>query len=71
MCKLRHKVRNGQNIPRENEISSFSNLVFSNQNLNFQFRPSKTYSFNPFDLKNLKLILINWPAIRFTGQNEP
>ena len=28
MCKLRHKVRNGQNIPRENEISSFSNLVF-------------------------------------------
>ena len=28
MCKLRHKVRNGQYIPRENEISSFSNLVF-------------------------------------------
>ena len=28
MCKLRHKVRNGQNISRENEISSFSNLVF-------------------------------------------
>ena len=25
MCKLRHKVHNGQNIPRENEIS---NLVF-------------------------------------------
>ena len=30
MCTLRHKVRNGQNIPRENEISSFSNFVFQN-----------------------------------------
>ena len=28
MCKLRHKVRNGQNIPRENQISSFFNFVF-------------------------------------------
>ena len=28
MCKLRHKVCNGQNIPRENEISSFSNFDF-------------------------------------------
>ena len=28
MCKLRHNVRNGQNIPRENKISSFSHLVF-------------------------------------------
>ena len=40
MCKLRHKVRNGQNIPRENQISSFSNLVFQIEisifNLGFQ-----------------------------------
>ena len=28
MCKLLHKVRNGQNIPTENQTSSFSNLVF-------------------------------------------
>ena len=28
MCELRHKVRNGQNITPENQISSFSNLVF-------------------------------------------
>ena len=35
MCKLRHKVRNGQNIPRENQISSFSNFVFQIQILIF------------------------------------
>ena len=28
MCKLRHKVRNSQNIPPSNQISSISNLVF-------------------------------------------
>ena len=28
MCKLRQKVRNGQNIPPSNQILSISNLVF-------------------------------------------
>ena len=28
MCKLSHKVRNRQNIPPLNQISSISNLVF-------------------------------------------
>ena len=28
MCQLCHKVRNGQNIPPYNKISSFSNFVF-------------------------------------------
>ena len=51
MCKLRCKVRNGPNIPPENQISSFSNLFFSNQNLYFHLRLSKTYSLIP-SLKN-------------------
>ena len=41
MCKLRHKVRNGQNIPRENEISSFSNLVFQIKIFSFTLRFQK------------------------------
>ena len=45
MCKLCHKVRNGQIYPLKVQISSIK------QNLNFNFslnfRLSKTYSFNP------------------------
>ena len=45
MCKLRHKVRNGHLYPMKVQISSIS------KRFDFNFRLSKTYSFNP-SLKN-------------------
>ena len=52
MCKLRHKVGNGQNIPLKFNFKLFQSC-FSNKIFYFHFRPSKTYSSNP----SLKSIL--------------
>ena len=46
MCKLRHKVCNGENIPPEIKFQAFL-ILFFKLNLYFHFRLSKTYSFNP------------------------
>ena len=45
-CKLSHKVRNGQIYPLEVQILSISKKNFKLK-LAFNFRLSKTYSFNP------------------------
>ena len=50
MCKLRYKVRNGHFHPMKVQISSISKVFFK-LNFWFNFRLSKTYSFNP-SLKN-------------------
>ena len=83
MCKVRHKVCNGQIYPLKIKFQAFTILYF-------HFRLSKTYSFNPsikntlglnvfenfgretkFNLKNLNSILNNQLALRFIWQNEP
>ena len=51
MCKLRHKVRNSQNLPHGSTNFEHFQLNFSNKCFSFCFRLLKTYSINP-SLKN-------------------
>ena len=51
MCKLRHKVCNGQNLPHGSPNFKHFQSEFSNKNLAFYLRLSKTYSLNP-SMKN-------------------
>ena len=57
MCKLCHKVRNGHFYPMKVQVSSISK-VFSNKNLDFNFRLLKTYSFNPSLKNTLRLYVL-------------
>ena len=55
MCKLRHKVRNGQNLPKGGPNFRHFQSGFSNKFFAFHFRLSKTYSINPSLKKTLGL----------------
>ena len=48
MCKLHHKVRNGNFYPMHVHISSISNLDFKIKLSLFHSRLSQTYSINPY-----------------------